>query len=495
MRPCTHSPAVLLVLALGLAGCPEEEAPRGPTPLGQQDARAEARQAVRQALDALHAPGTGPAQDLGPALAVLESAPAELLGGGRAAEAAAILEAAVTARRLPLARVEGLLVRLGPAGLAVLAQGLQAPEAEVRGRVAGRLAGAGAEGLRLLLASLAEGSGTDPALLAPAREGLVRLAGAASARERLQAVELLPHLSAGPAREEALSALAGLLADPAPEVRMAAVEGLCAQGPQAAAQAGPAVSLLRDADEGVRQVAAGALGRLGPPAVPHLAALLGEPDEGLRILAVGVLARVGTPALEVLLDHHDASPRVRVAVLQALAPLPDPRAFAALRAGLQDPEPRVRQEILRALAGREADPHSIELLGQALTEREPLLLRSALESLDRLGKRANAAAPALLRLAREGLPEAQQEAVLVLVRVSSEPRELVRQLGELLAAPAPGVRRAALEQLRALGPGVLGLHRDRLGKLALKDPDPGVRQAAVAALELLGAQPPGQGFG
>jgi len=486
----------LLVLALGLAGCPEEEAPRGPTPLVAPGARDEARLALRQALEDLRAPAAGPARDLEPALAALEAAPAELLAGARAFEAAGLLEAAVAAERLPLARVEGVLVRLGPAGLAVLAQGLRSPEAEARGRVAGRLAAAGAEGLRLLLAALAEGDGADAALLAPTREALGRLARAGQVRERLQAVELLPHLASGPAQDEALAALVGLLADPAPEVRLSALEALCALGPRAAAQAGPAVALLRDADEGVRQVAADALGRLGPPAVPPLAALLTDPAEELRVAAAGVLGRLGTPAIDALLAHRDASPRVRVAVLQALAPLPDPRALEALRAGLADPEPRVRQETLRALAGREADPRTVELLGQALTEREPLLLRSALESIDRLGTRARPAAAALVRLAREGPPEVQLEAVRVLTRVSSEPRELVEQLGELLAAPAPGVRRLALEQLRAIGPGALGLQRDRLRQLATKDPDPGVRQAAGAALDALGgAAPPGQGFG
>ncbi len=482
--------ALALVFWLGAAGCPEEESNRGPAPLVAPDAQAGARQALRAALAGLG--GSGPDADR--AVEALEALPAELLGGPRAGEVAAALERAVAEGRLPWARAEALAGRLGVAGLPLLAQGLQVAAPGARRRVAAGLAAAGGEGLRLLLAGT-EAAGDER--LAPAREALGRLAASGAVRERLQAIELYPALLGGPAGEEALAALVARLADPAPEVRVAAVEAVCALGPRAAPHAAAAAALLRDPDGGVRQVAADALPRLGPPVVPPVSALLAEEDEGLRALAVAVLGRAGEPGLEALLAHRDPSPRVRSAVLWALAAAPGPRALPALEAGLGDEEPRVRQETLRALAGREADAGTVALLSRALGEREPLLVRAALESLERLGARAAGAAPALVRLARGGPPEVRLEALAVLIRVSAEPRALVAQLGELLDAPTPAVRRAALEQLAAVGPGAVGQHRARIARLALKDPDLAVRQAAGAALEALGgaAQEPGAGFG
>jgi HEAT repeat protein len=457
---------------------------------GREQAR-ESRQSLERALAGL----AEPAGDARGALAVLAGLPAETLAP-EAGRVSAALEQAIARERLRLLEAEELLARLGPDGLALLAEGLSTPEAEGRRRLARRLAAGGPPGLRLLIARLASGPELvgDAEVLSAARQGLAGLAGAEEVASRLTAAELLARLVESSGQADELGPLAGLLGDPVAEVRLAAVEALTGLGSRAAPRAETLAGLLRDPDPGVRAVTGDLLHRLGQGVVPPLGRLLAEADEDARAAAAGVLGRVGEPALEVLLGHRDAAPRVRVAVLQALASQPSARVWPALEAGLQDEHGRVRQEVIRALAGREDDPKAVELLGKALGEQEPLLLRSALESLERLGAQAAPAAARIRQLAKSGPAEVRLEALSVLTRVQKDPRALLVDLDDLMSSGDANVRLRVVELVGALGPPA-GSLAPRLKELATRDPDDRVKQAALLATFELTQAPAGGGAG
>ncbi|WP_164104412.1 HEAT repeat domain-containing protein [Candidatus Laterigemmans baculatus] len=103
-----------------------------------------------------------------------------------------------------------------------------------------------------------------------------------------------------PAASPALSAFIAALGDESWIVRSEAAQTLGAIGP-AAAEATPAlIELLLDEEEyfgdGVRRSAAGALGKLGAGAVPHLIAAFGHPRLAVRVAATEALGEIGAAA-------------------------------------------------------------------------------------------------------------------------------------------------------------------------------------------------------
>ena len=165
------------------------------------------------------------------------------------------------------------------------------------------------------------------------------------------------HDEDGGVRATALGALARLgvlcpadviaaLADESPVVRRRAIEGAVACRLDATSEA--IRQALGEAEASVVEVAAWALGELGPPAaatVEALASTAGHHRDPLcREAAVAALGALGDPAglAAILAATHD-KPAIRRRAVLALAPFDGPEVEAALAAALHDRDWQVRQ--------------------------------------------------------------------------------------------------------------------------------------------------------
>ncbi len=92
---------------------------------------------------------------------------------------------------------------------------------------------------------------------------------------------------------------------------------------------------------------------IGTPAVDPLVTILGVGGAGVRQAAAGALGRIGDPrAIEPLVAAlADYYAHVREAAATALGQIGDPRAVAPLVAALRDTYPEVRQAAAEALGG------------------------------------------------------------------------------------------------------------------------------------------------
>ncbi len=215
-------------------------------------------------------------------------------------------------------------------------------------------------------------------------------------------------------------------------------------------------------------VAARALVKLGPVAVPALKDVLGGPDDRLRADAAQVVGAIGpaaadaVPTLVGLLDATD--PRVRSTAAHVLGRIgPAARAAVpALRKRLDVPEPVARVQTAAILWKIERDPRLLAVLDEGLKPGHPARWE-AVEVFRSIG------ADSIPRLSRA-------------LRSSDDPRELVEFYGAL-AAVDPS-RRAADAALSAmLADRDLEVRRNAAGAAADLGPDArGCIPALVRAL-------------
>jgi HEAT repeat protein len=231
--------------------------------------------------------------------------------------------------------------------------------------------------------------------------------GHASPRLRRAALEALLDGEA-PERE---ATLASALADPDPALRGIALAALRASGATLAPALEPAVrACLQAADPRVR---AGAAALLGGEGGAVLRAMLQGRDPAAAAAALRALPE---PDLALAVAHAGApAPEVRAAALARLggedgaaAGFPIPRELA--RAGVRDPDPRVRAGAIRLLdAG--ADPERAALLGDRLGDPAREVRRLAAHALARLGNAGLAQAGSRIDSERAGEFEAAAEAL------------------------------------------------------------------------------------
>ena len=288
------------------------------------------------------------------------------------------------------------------------------------------------------------------------------------------------------------------------------------------------VTLVKNSDEELSQIAAETLGNFGTTAIESLAnLLLQEESRQFATAALAQIRRTETipPLLSVVGDSKVA---VRVAAIEALSSFHDSRIPPVLVSALKDPATAVRKEAVRALGVRaylDAELDLVNLLKPLLWDIRLEVCQSAAIALGRL--KTDAAAAALFELllhpatpvelqietvralswsetatALEYLQQTLiaeihntnslvcQEIVTVLGRVEKpELKALAAEiLSDLLASNHPAVEFTGIKQSLALGLGKLGDMRalDALISM-LGDADNSVRLHCTAALKQLSA--------
>lgn len=229
-------------------------------------------------------------------------------------------------------------------------------------------------------------------------------------------------------------ALVKVLDDPDGAVRQKAAEALGNQGHARAAP--PLIKLLQDPLDPVRAAAARSLGSLkAPGAIPMLCEHLSDPSEVVATAAAHALGNIASPEavprLISVVAHADTPSKVQQEATNALARIKDPRAIPTLTGLLKSPKqsmrwaavdalgelrakkavgplsevirkkdenPQIRELALAALA-KIGDPAALEVVVDALSDKEKRVTEQAFRSLVLLAESDNSVyATALDRL-------------------------------------------------------------------------------------------------
>jgi len=269
---------------------------------------------------------------------------------------------------------------------------------------------------------------------------------------------------------------------------------------------------LLDGHTDVRAAAATALGRIGGKGIvgPLQGAVDRETDEEVRDRIIAALGRSGVQdgvlALQVLLVHPEA--RVKVAAVNAVLEIGDPRTAGTLLVDVDPREPAVMEAAIRAIClldpnlgmvalrpnlrsaslqllhdlHNEAGPKGNVFLEAFLTEGTLPQRSLALDLLLRRGPEGLR----LVRTAAAGNAEAAIRRAALRALVVREDRESLPVFLEGFADADDGIRGICVEAVGLLG------SREQEARLVamLEDRAPSVRAAAAHALVRLGQLPP-----
>ena len=280
--------------------------------------------------------------------------------------------------------------------------------------------------------------------------------------------------------ERAIKPLSASLRDPSNTVRWRAAQALKALGWQPEQEElGPAYF-----------VALGELDRaaqMGSSAVEPLIASLKEGAYQTRVAAVDQLSRIDDPrVVKPLLEAlRDQDRLVRTAAANALARVGDARALEPLKGALRETDQNVRVAAASAL-GRLADPSAVNGLVKALQDRHWEVRTAAVEALGKLRDPVSVAP--ITALLRDSDREVRQQAADSLGSLGAESAVLPLVLA--LKDEHTNVRQAAARSLRRVNPyweqseGA----RQALPELreALRDKNYSVQFAAAEILKAMG---------
>lgn len=241
-------------------------------------------------------------------------------------------------------------------------------------------------------------------------------------------------------------------------------------------------------DHVVLAVAAG-LGAIGGASVPPLVALLRNGGETERTFAGFAFAHMhpsATPALRAALD--DTDPRIRLAVVGAIRGMQPPPADArsAIAGRLGDPDPEVRTQAADTLG--HFGPAAVADIVGAFDDDEPSVRASAASALRLIGPPARAAAPALVTRLGDPAPAVRLNAAAALAAVGADDRASVDALAAALGDADHTVRWGSALALGRLGAAAADA-APALARAA-EDPHPLVRTAASDALARIRSAPP-----
>jgi HEAT repeat protein len=374
------------------------------------------------------------------------SAGRALLGFGAAARAA-IPDLTVALGEQTEIAVE-VLARLGPDGLPPLIAELGKPDSGSRWLVAHRL------GLM----------GPAAATAAPALHDLL---GDEDPGIRLTAAEALARVDPSRGAEAAAVYARALRDEVKPGPRWRLLSRLEELGPTAATALPELTAALRGENVQERRRAASALGEVGEKrAAEVLSTALGDPDPWVRITAAKGLLRTGwrREALAGLareLDRDDD--HVREVAATALGEVGPGAAFALprLRARLRDPSPscrvaaavatwRLEQRVESEEVVHDARLVGLRVLIDLLGSPDASSRGLAASGLEEIGTGARPAVPALLKALRDVKPGVRSRAAAALGRIGPE-MEATDALTEALVDDVGYVRLAAAGALARLG--------------------------------------------
>jgi HEAT repeat protein len=266
----------------------------------------------------------------------------------------------------------------------------------------------------------------------------------------------------GAAAKPAVAGLVSVLDDKRGEVRREALIALARIGPDAADAVGPIAQVLKDdKDEAVRDAAAFALGHIGPKAASAadtVRATLKSSD--------GLLKSISAWALVHIEPTNEAARK---------------QAIALLTGELKNKNPRVQVAALKGLVDLNSKPEdTVALLGNVITEGNPVLVGEALTALSVLGE---SGLPALIVALKS--PAARGRAATVLGQLGPKGQAAAPALLAALNDEDPEVRREVLFALGAIGPAT-STSLDPVVK-QLDDTEPRVCAAAAYALGRMGS--------
>jgi HEAT repeat protein len=323
--------------------------------------------------------------------------------------------------------------------------------------------------------------GSEGAAAVPA---LADVLGEAGGRDRRDAAALLGTF--GPKALPAVLALVETLQDRDARTRATAADALGAIGPKAKDAVPALLGLLRDEEDFVRRMALRALGRLGPEAqatLPALKTALKDRSTSTALVAALALWRVdrGNKAALAMLSQGMNSDDCQLAA-DALVKI-GPEAVPVLLNAFKSKRPLARAHAADALArigprARAAVPALTEAL------KDPDTCTEATVALGHLGAAAREAVPALRRVLK--VPEGRNRvaAAVALWRIEGRGETAFPILKAALKDTDEFVRGGAAEAVAEVGPGATWGVPALIE--ALKDPNPYVRDCAALALYRLG---------
>jgi HEAT repeat protein len=194
------------------------------------------------------------------------------------------------------------------------------------------------------------------------------------------------------------------LRSPLPDIRARAARSLGKLGGLARDALPHLTHALNDADAGVREAAAQAVGLMGIEALPHLVRMIGHPDKYVRRNAVWALGKLGPFAQSAVADLcsalKDADPRTAAGAAQALGNIGDDavEAIPLLTEAMRGTNVVLCRMAAKALSqiGRPALP---ALLAH-LKHRDPFVRGEAALALGWIGPAAAASVPTLIEALR-----------------------------------------------------------------------------------------------
>jgi HEAT repeat protein len=268
--------------------------------------------------------------------------------------------------------------------------------------------------------------------------------------------------------------------------RLQAINSLSQAGPEARKAAPALVAVFRDKDATfLHPLAAVALARIGPDALPELQKGLADKADavkGASALALGLMgpqAKGATTALSKSLTDKTAA--VRFASAQALGRIGAgaKAALPALRKALEDDDDAVRTEAAASLWKVAEEKRGLDVLVKSLDDKSARVAQSAISTLGEMGAEAKSAADALKKVAEKDKEPARRiQAAEAWYRVSGDAAALA-VVTEVLADKDADVRRAAVAALGTFGAEEKAA--EALTKL-LADKDATIRREAACAL-------------
>lgn len=286
-----------------------------------------------------------------------------------------------------------------------------------------------------------------------------------------------------------LPVLLGMLRDPSPAPREAAIVALASLGEPAL---NPLLEARRSEEEAVRTGAQLALDRL---AQKFKAQLISE-DVEVRVAAIQALGRIGDPKLARSLAPLlvDSEERVRLAAARALERLRNPATRSALRRALQQPEETAAVRLALTIAlGKMGDEGALQALVENLASPDASVRAAAAQALREAGLVALPALQTALQSDQASVRAAAVRALGSLGHLQAQPGEakyladrinnvVVPALIQALQDPDAYVRAAA-----ALSLGEIRSEKALEPLLAkVKEPDPRVAWCAAWAVEKTG---------